>query len=249
VAEGVPEERIACTGNTVVDAALLVRCPPIARDSPLGAIRRSGRRLVLVTVHRRESWGAPLRSITAAVAQIVAQVPDVEVVLPVHPNPVVRDVVEGELGGRDRIHIVEPLDHPAFIGHLAQATLVLSDSGGVQEEAPTFGVPVLVLRSTTERPEAVHAGSAELVGSDTAHVVARATRLLLDEDARLAMATISNPFGDGSAGRQAVTAITRLFHPEAQGDCDDEPPQEPRRPHLRVVGGAGDEPMAAGNGA
>lgn len=212
LAEGVADEAIVCTGNTVVDAALHARAAAtVAPGSALAAVQAAGHRLVLATVHRRESWGAPLRSITTAIARIVAAVHDVEVVLPAHPNPLVREVVVGELGGLDRVHVVEPLGYHDFIAHLAAATLVLSDSGGVQEEAPTFGVPVLVLRGTTERPEAVHAGTAELVGTDADRITGRALRLLRDEPARQRMAALSNPFGDGTSARQAIAAIDDLL--------------------------------------
>jgi len=210
-AEGVPGHAIVCTGNTVVDAAQLIGARARAAPDPLvSSIRRAGRRLVLVTVHRRENWGAPLRSILAAVARVAEGLPDVEVVLPVHPNPVVRSAVHEVLGDRPRVHVIEPLDYAGFLAHLSAATLVLSDSGGVQEEAPTFGVPVLVLRDTTERPEAVQAGSAELVGTDQEHIVQRARHLLLDEAARQEMAQIANPFGDGTSGRRTVGALTWL---------------------------------------
>ncbi|MEZ5177262.1 MAG: UDP-N-acetylglucosamine 2-epimerase (non-hydrolyzing) [Acidimicrobiales bacterium] len=204
LAEGVPAHRVLCTGNTVVDAARFVA----GEAAPLARTRH---RLVVVTVHRRENWGEPLLHVCRALRAVVARVPDVEVVLPVHPNPIVRDRVLESLQGVDRIRVVDPLDHPTLLAHLARATLVLTDSGGIQEEAPTFGVPVLVLREATERPEGIEAGCAELVGTATDAIVDRATTLLLDEDARRRMAGVANPYGDGRAGERAVAAVRWLL--------------------------------------
>lgn len=205
LAESIPASSILCTGNTVIDAALAMAATARDRGGPRPP-GSQGRRLLLVTVHRRENWGRPLTSILAAITDIVARVPDVEVVLPVHPNPIVREPVLAALGHLDRVRVVEPLDYPAFIDHLAAATLVLSDSGGVQEEAPAFGVPVLVLRETTERPEAIAAGSAALVGTARLAVASRAIELLTHEPERRAMARVSNPFGDGASARRVVDA-------------------------------------------
>lgn len=198
--EGTDARRVLCVGNTVVDAGLHA-----ARHLPPPDPSR-GRR-VLVTIHRRENWGRPLDDVLQAIRKIVAGVPDIEVMIPVHPNPAVGEAVRSVLGGIDRVTISEPLGHRAFLEHLASATLVLTDSGGVQEEAPTFGVPALVLRQTTERPEAVAVGAAELVGTDTEVVARRAIELLTDEQARRRMTVVESPFGDGHSAARSVAAV------------------------------------------
>ncbi|MEZ5183916.1 MAG: UDP-N-acetylglucosamine 2-epimerase (non-hydrolyzing) [Acidimicrobiales bacterium] len=217
--EAVPTDRILRIGNTVVDAARIA-----AEHAP--EVGRGGRRLVLVTVHRRENWGGPLCDVAVAVRQLVEAFDDLEVVIPLHPNPLVRRPLVNELGDLERVRLVAPMDHATLIGHLRAATLVLTDSGGIQEEAPTFGTPVLVLRTTTERPEAVDAGCARLVGTDPAVVLGRAAELLADAEAHRAMAHVANPFGDGEAGRRAVEAVRWLlglgsrpaeWHPDTDG--------------------------------
>lgn len=200
LAEGVDRRLVLRIGNTVVDAGLFAARTRLAAPT-------NGYRRVLVTIHRRENWGEPLRAVLAAVGRIVDAVPDIEVLIPVHPNPAVGATVRSVLGGTDRVRIVEPLGHRAFLAELASATLVLTDSGGVQEEAPTFDVPALVLRQTTERPEAVAAGVAELVGTDQDTIVGRAVRLLTDETARRTMTGRGSPFGDGHSARRAVEAV------------------------------------------
>ena len=170
----------------------------------------TGNRLVLVTVHRRESWGRPLRAIAEAVRDLLDLHTDVTVVLPAHPNPAVRDVVVDVLDGHPRALITEPLDYPDLVYALRHSVLVLSDSGGIQEEAPTFGVPVLVLRERTERTEAVDEGCAILVGADRGRILTTASELLDDEAARTAMCANGNPFGDGLAGERAARAIALL---------------------------------------
>lgn len=198
--EGIHPDRVLCIGNTVVDAGQHA-------TRHLAAPPPGARRRVLVTIHRRENWGEPLAHVLEAIHRIVAAVPDVEVVIPVHPNPAVGQVVRASLEGVDRVVVLDPVGHRAFLELLASATLVLTDSGGVQEEAPTFGVPALVLRHTTERPEAVEAGAAELVGTATDVVASRAVALLTDEGARRAMTVRESPFGDGASARRAVDAI------------------------------------------
>ncbi|WP_028926379.1 non-hydrolyzing UDP-N-acetylglucosamine 2-epimerase [Pseudonocardia acaciae] len=213
LAEGVPAERIMLVGNTVVDAALRVAAgarPP--RDPRLVEVDRevgAGRaRLMLVTAHRRESWGPPLDRILAAVDAIVRARGDVRCVLPAHPNPAVREQVERALAGTPRTVVTDPLPYPELCYQLARAALVLSDSGGIQEEAPSFGVPVLVLREVTERMEAVQAGWARLVGSDTDRLVAEALGVL---DGATRRPAAGNPFGDGRAGARGAQAIAALL--------------------------------------
>lgn len=206
--EGAQASSVHVTGNTVIDAlhwvsARLAREPELARGlAPLEA-RFAGRRILAVTTHRRENHGGGLDNITRSV-RTLAKRNDVAVILPMHRNPAVRVVLEPGLAGLDNVALTEPLDYPHFARLLAISTLVLSDSGGVQEEAPALGKPVLVLRETTERPEGVEAGTARLVGTDSARIVAEASRLLDDPAAHAAMARAHNPYGDGkAAGRIA----------------------------------------------
>jgi UDP-N-acetylglucosamine 2-epimerase (non-hydrolysing) len=201
-AEGTAPEAIVCIGNTVVDAARHVA----DRAGAPATMTSQGHRLVLLTIHRRENWGEPLDAVMAAMRRLVRRIPDIEVVVPVHPNPIVRDAVLAGAEGVERLRPIEPLEHAALIDHLRAATLVLTDSGGIQEEAPSFATPVLVLRETTERPEAVDAGCAVLVGTDPDAIVDRAASLLEHEPLRAAMAHVANPFGDGRSGQRAVEA-------------------------------------------
>lgn len=214
--ELVAAERILVTGNTSVDAirAIADRGAVDYRDERVAAAVEAatqGEPLVLVTAHRRESWGEPLRQVLRAVAELVARHPGLRVVLPAHPNPAVRELVVAELGGVSRVVVTEPLRYDELAGALAAATLVLSDSGGIQEEAPTFGVPVLVLREVTERMEAVRAGCARLVGTDRELIVRTASELLTNPRARAAMMSNGNPFGDGKAASRTELALARLL--------------------------------------
>lgn len=212
-AEGVPSPRIVVTGNTVVDAVRTIA----ARDLPAAnsalallemEVAEAGERLVLVTSHRRESWGEPLERTLAAVRRIVREHEDVQVLFPVHPNPSVRAQVEAGLAGFERVTVTGPLGYPDLVRALRLAALVLTDSGGIQEEAPTFGTPVLVLRESTERQEAVDAGHAWLVGTDTELIVSTARRLLAGT---LVPAPSANPYGAGDAAVKAVLAIEALL--------------------------------------
>ena len=214
-AEGVAPSAIRITGNTVVDALLWTRAQIRQGPSLLPAefrARLDSRRLVLVTAHRRESFGTGIANICAAVLTLVEAVGDIVVALPVHPNPRVRDVVLGTLDGHPRIMLIEPQPYRVMVELLDRATLVLTDSGGLQEEAPTFGTPVLVMRATTERPEGVDAGVATLVGTDTDRIVDEARRLLRDSDAYARMTSAANPYGDGTAAQQIVAAIGSADH-------------------------------------
>ena len=201
--EAVPNDRVVVTGNTVIDALLwaverarLVP-PPVTRTRP---------RRILLTVHRRESHGEPLRDVCKAVRELALR-PDTEIVFPVHCNPVVRDIALPWLRGIEGVHLCEPLDYLSLVNVLDSCDLVLTDSGGLQEEAPALGKPVLVLRETTERPEAVEAGVARLVGTDAAAIVGSAEALLDDPDAYAAMARRENPFGDGQASGRIVRTL------------------------------------------
>lgn len=214
--EGVPGDDVVVTGNTVVDAVLEIAAQRRPIEDPTVAHvverARAGRsRLLLVTAHRRESWGEPLDRILKAVLHILETYPDVEVVLPAHPNPLVKEQVRGQLGTHPRVVVTEPLSYPALVGVLAACTLVLSDSGGIQEEAPSFGVPVIVLRDVTERMEAVNAGCAVLVGTDFHAICEAASRLLDNPVQRAAMVARGNPFGDGRAAERAADAIAWML--------------------------------------
>ena len=210
--EGVPAERIMVTGNTVVDALLKTVKQGYTFDDPaLNQALESEKRIILVTTHRRENLGEPMRQVYRALRDVLEAHPDTVAVFPVHKNPKVRDVVEAELGGHDRVVLIEPLDYEPFANLLNHSALILTDSGGIQEEAPSLGKPVLVLRSTTERPEAVGAGTVRLVGTDQDTVYQAAHELLSDEKAYLAMSTASNPYGDGTAAIQIVEAIEKYF--------------------------------------
>lgn len=206
--EGFAADSIYVTGNTVVDALLAVAQDPAPPADPvLRRVLEGGRRLVLLTAHRRESFGAPLRELFGAVRELVDGFADVELVYPVHPNPQVQAPARELLAGHPRIHLVEPLGYLDLVKALKGAVLVLTDSGGIQEEAPTFGTPVLVLRAVTERPEGIRAGVARLVGTERSRVLEEAGRLLGDEVERQRMARAANPYGDGRAGERIADVL------------------------------------------
>ena len=210
--EGVPEQQVLVTGNTVIDALLhALNNPPLVESSkPPYERRRWQRRRVLLTMHRRESRGAPLESVCQAMLELVSRNPSVEVVFPVHASPFVREPVKRLLGNNVRIKLIEPMGYQEFVRLLDSSHLVLTDSGGIQEETPALGKPVLVLRNTTERPEAVEAGTSLLVGTNAARVLEAAETLLHDEEAYRAMAHAENPYGDGRAAERVVAALR--FH-------------------------------------
>ena len=193
-----PAERVLLTGNTVVDALERIAAglgPPVERDE------------VLVTVHRRESFGEPLARIFRALGELARRFPATRFFYPVHRNPNVTGPARAALGGLPNVELAEPLDYVALVERLRGCRLVLTDSGGIQEEAPTFGKPVLVLRETTERPEGIEAGVAALVGTDPERIVATASRLLTDAAAHAAMARRLQPYGDGKAGERIAAAL------------------------------------------
>lgn len=212
LAEGVPSGRISVTGNTVIDALLSVAQRPWSFDDPfLSTVGENGRRMILVTAHRRENWGEPMARICAAIKRIVAEFPDTEVVFAVHKNPIVRETVFPALEGVERIHLIEPPDYVPFVHLLKRAHLVLTDSGGVQEEAPSLGKPVLVMRNTTERPEGVEAGTAKLIGTEAEQIYENAAKLLSQPAAYSTMARAANPYGDGSASVRIREALFKYF--------------------------------------
>ncbi|NJK35026.1 MAG: UDP-N-acetylglucosamine 2-epimerase (non-hydrolyzing) [Oscillatoriales cyanobacterium SM2_2_1] len=196
------------TGNTVVDALLWVARSP---QLPVPELAQSSYRLILGTVHRRENWGEPLRAIAWAWRDLLAEFPDVALLLPLHLNPAVREPLEELLAGQERVYLTEPLDYAQLVGALKHCYLVMTDSGGLQEEAPSLGKPVLVLRRTTERPEAVAAGTAELVGTDRPQIVQAARRLLTDPTEYTRRASIQNPFGDGHATERIMAAVEEFL--------------------------------------
>jgi UDP-N-acetylglucosamine 2-epimerase (non-hydrolysing) len=211
--EGVPAADIFVTGNPVVDALMTILKKTKPKALPADIRLPRGRKLVLVTAHRRENFGQGLESICRAILDIVEKAPEVEVVFPVHLNPNVRKTVIPRLGGRPRLHLTEPLDYVTFVHLMKRATLILTDSGGIQEEAPSLGKPVVVMRKTTERPEAVRAGVARLAGTDPERIL-RLTLSLLKKagDPGLERAIIRrNPFGDGRSGRRIALILKRRF--------------------------------------
>ena len=211
---------IHVTGNTVIDALLatrerIVAMPALAAGLDELAERFAGKRIIAVTSHRRENFGGGMEAIARSIADIAAR-PDIAVIFPVHPNPNVRPIMEGVLGGLPNVAMIEPLDYPHFVRLLDLCHLVLTDSGGVQEEAPSLGKPVLVMRETTERPEGVAAGTAKLVGTDRGRIVHEVLSLLDDKSAYSAMARAHNPFGDGLAS-QRIAAIVASGGVVAEG--------------------------------
>lgn len=208
--ENIPKESIVVTGNTVVDAlAHLLQRPFSIENTPLASIPLQDHRVMVVTSHRRESWGKDLESTCLAIRDLVAKCPDLLVVYPVHLNPNVRATVNDLLRDTPRVHLTEPLDYFTFINLMQACHLILTDSGGVQEEAPTLRKPLLVLRKLTERPEAFHAGLSKVVGNSREAIVAEAGRLLEDEASYAQMISQSNPFGDGNACKRISEALRR----------------------------------------
>jgi UDP-N-acetylglucosamine 2-epimerase (non-hydrolysing) len=211
---GVPDDAILVTGNTVIDALIQV----VARNVPIenGVLgdslgKASGRDILLVTSHRRESWGEPMRRTAEALARIARAHPNLLLLLPAHMNPAVREALLPPLENLANVVITDPLSYGDFSQALSRSTVVLTDSGGVQEEAPSLGKPVLVMRETTERPEAVEAGTVRLVGTDPDLIFSEVRTLLTDQDAYDRMARSVNPYGDGQASRRAVASIEHLF--------------------------------------
>lgn len=221
LAEGINPGQIQVTGNTAIDALFHVVRPDYQfSDDRLSALDFERSRILVVEAHRRENLGRPLEQICRAVVTLVERHSDVEVVFPVHLNPRVQEPVSRILGGRPRVHLLQPLGYGDFANLLARAYLVLSDSGGIQEEAPSLGRPVLVLRSVTERPEAVAAGTVQVVGTEQEAVETAAERLLTDPSAYERMARATNPFGDGRAARRILTGLRHWF------ELQTEPPEE-----------------------
>lgn len=205
--EGIMDSDIVVTGNTVIDALLMTA----AKDLELGIELDPEKRLVLITSHRRENFGEPFRNICRALQTLAARNPDVQFLYPVHPNPNIKDVAYEMLGDSSNIHLCAPLDYAPFVAAMKRSYLIISDSGGVQEEAPALGKPVLVLRDETERPEAVEQGVVKLVGPNYDRIVEETQRLLDNESAYQAMARGISPYGDGRSAERIVKVLREHF--------------------------------------
>lgn len=212
LAEGVNSDHVVVTGNTVIDALLTTVGKNIPFTDPaLEALAVSGRRILLVTTHRRENQGDAMRGVGRALATLADSHPDLVIVLPAHKNPAVREAVLPAVEGKDNVLVTEPLPYGEFTRLISLAHVVLTDSGGVQEEAPSLGKPVLVMRDNTERPEAVVAGTVKLIGTDEHVIVDEVNQLLTDQHAFNSMANATNPYGDGKAAARTVAAISQLL--------------------------------------
>ncbi|APF39946.1 non-hydrolyzing UDP-N-acetylglucosamine 2-epimerase [Neomicrococcus aestuarii] len=210
--ENISEADVVVTGNTVIDALLTTVGKQVPfTDSVLEDLAQSGRKILLVTTHRRENQGDAMQGVGRALARIAKAEPDLTIVLPAHKNPVVREAVLPHLEGLDNVIVTEPLAYGEFTRMLSLANVVLTDSGGVQEEAPSLGKPVLVMRENTERPEAVTAGTVRLIGTDEERIYDEVTLLLHDEQAYAKMANAVNPYGDGRAAERTVAAIAQML--------------------------------------
>jgi len=208
--EGYPEDRIFITGNTVIDALKYAVKEDYRFENPLlNSIDYKKERIILMTSHRRENIGRPMESIFSAVNDIVKKYDDVSVVFPIHLNPKVRGIAYRVFDGNDKVHLIEPLDYEPFTNLMAKSHIVVTDSGGLQEEAPSLGKPVLVVREETERPEGIEAGTARLVGTDYQNIYSNLDRLLSDQKEYQKMANAVNPYGDGKASERIVDIILR----------------------------------------
>lgn len=213
--EGIPEDRIAITGNTVVDALLEVAGKPYEfEDETLKNIDFENKRVIAVTCHRRENLGEYMVHIFSAIREIAEEFEDVEVVYPVHLNPKVRETANEILSGCENVHLIDPLSYQPFVNLMAKSYFIITDSGGMQEEAPSLGKPVLVVRRETERPEALAAGTVKLAGVEQATIAAMARELLTDRSAYDAMAHAENPYGDGHACEKIIEALKNMKWPE-----------------------------------
>jgi UDP-N-acetylglucosamine 2-epimerase (non-hydrolysing) len=212
--EGIAPERIFVTGNTVIDALFLARDKikkkPPAIPQLCKSILQSSQQLVLITGHRRENFGKGFQNICKAVKTLAQRFPETQFVYPVHLNPNVRKPVYSLLGNQENIHLIEPLGYLPFVALMNRSTIILTDSGGVQEEAPSLGKPVLVMRDTTERPEAVDMGTVKLVGTNVNAIIDNAAKLLTDKKAYSVMASAVNPYGDGRATERIVTTFLQF---------------------------------------
>ncbi len=207
--EGVPEENVFVTGNTVVDALQSISISGDFDYERLNSIDFESNRVLLITAHRRENFGQPLRSICLALKTLISRFKDIEIVYPIHLNPAVQAIVNEELNHTDRIHLIEPVSYKDLLRLMSRCYLLLTDSGGIQEEAPSFHKPVLVLRELTERPEIIEANAGIIVGTDADTIVERTARLLNDKSEYTRMSTAENPFGDGNAAKKIVNILAQ----------------------------------------
>ncbi|MBB6403930.1 non-hydrolyzing UDP-N-acetylglucosamine 2-epimerase [Arthrobacter sp. AZCC_0090] len=234
LAEGIPDKDIVVTGNTVIDALLATVGKRVPFSDPvLQELADTGRRILLVTTHRRENQGEAMRAVGRALARIAEGEPDLTIVLPAHKNPVVREAVLPFIETCPNVIVTEPLAYGEFTRMLSLADVVLTDSGGVQEEAPSLAKPVLVMRENTERPEAVDAGTVRLIGTDENRIVSEVTALLHDEAHYTSMAQAVNPYGDGNASARTLAAVRALF-----GTGERLPDFDPSFPHRASEAGA-----------
>lgn len=219
--EGIREDRIYITGNTVIDALLSRVDQNYIFQSPiLQKLEFTKKRVILVTTHRRENWGKPLEDVYTALRKLVELYEDVELVFPVHKNPIVQEAAAKYLGQHDQIHLIEPLEYLEFINLMDRSYLILTDSGGVQEEAPSLGKPVLVLRENTERPEALEFGTVKLVGTNQDKLLTTVQELLDNQSEYTRMASATNPYGDGLASKRIVQALLHHFRLDDQRPKD-----------------------------
>lgn len=217
IAEGIPEENIFITGNTVIDALLLMQKDGFQFQDPrINNLIFQNRRILLITSHRRENWGTPLKEVCQALIEIVEKEENIAILFPVHKNPVIRDIVSRYLQGRENIILLEPLDYHQMANLMALATIILTDSGGIQEEAPALGKPVLVLRTETERPEVVSLGAAKLVGTDRSLICKEVQMLLGNRDYYDRMIMQKSPYGDGLAAKRIIQYL--LYQHDFQKD-------------------------------
>jgi len=207
--ENIKSSGISITGNTVIDALFQVvqylkeNVPTIRKDASM--------KKILVTLHRRESWGEPIENVSRAIRDVVIENKDVQVIFPIHKNPVVRETVAPILGNRERVDIIEPMDYLSFVAQMQDSYLIISDSGGIQEEAPSLGKPVLLTRGVTERPEGIESGVVRLIGTDYEKVKSEITRLIRDTTFYQSMTKIRNPFGDGNASMRILQHTKKFF--------------------------------------
>ncbi len=210
--ENVSKATVFVTGNTVIDALKIAVKKNFAFTVPvLNNLAAQKKQIVLLTMHRRENWGEPMRAACSAVKRLAEEFPHINFVFPVHLNPIVGEVVHGTLDNIANVFLIAPLDYPDFVNFMAKTRLIITDSGGVQEEGPHFGIPILVLRKATERPEAVKAGTVKLVGLDEQKIYALAKKLLTDKTAYKKMASAANPYGDGLSSRRTIQIIKNYF--------------------------------------
>ena len=213
--ETIKDKDIYITGNTAIDALFMTVDEEFKFDNPeLTKLISSGRKIVTLTTHRRESFGEPMKATLRTVLKIADRYKDIDILFPVHYNPNVRAVVENIVSDHKRIHLVEPLDYENFVNLMAASYIILTDSGGIQEEAPSLGKPVLVLRETTERPEGVEAGTAKLVGTDPITILDEFSKLMDSHDAYNDMAKAVNPYGDGKASERIVDVLLQVYGEE-----------------------------------